>query len=72
MKKSLCKIFSLDRVGSGADIDSMIWNFTEVILGAKAAAVPLVRPSCFCLALFPEIKSIIARKNGWRRVAKQS
>jgi hypothetical protein len=60
--------FSLDRVGSGADIDSMIWTFTEAILGAKAAAVP----NCFCLALFPQMKSIIARKNSWRRVAKQS
>jgi hypothetical protein len=54
--------FSLDRVESGADVDSMIQTFTEVILGARAAAVPLVCPSRFCLALFPQIKSIIAQK----------
>jgi hypothetical protein len=45
--------FSLDRVESGADVDSMIRTFTEVILGARAVAVPLVRPSRFCLVLSP-------------------
>jgi hypothetical protein len=54
--------FSLDIVG--ADVDSMIRTFTETILGARAAAVPLVRPSSFCLPLSPQIKSIIAQKNG--------
>jgi hypothetical protein len=53
---------SLDRVGSGADVASMIRTFTEFILEMRAAAIPLVR------ALFSQIKSIIARKNGWRRV----
>jgi hypothetical protein len=64
--------FSLDRVESGADVHSMIRTFTEAILEATAAAVPLVRPSCFCLALSPLIKSIIARKNGLRRVWQNS
>jgi hypothetical protein len=57
--------FSLDRVGYGADVDSMIRTFTEAILEARAAAVPLVCPSRFCLALSPQIKSIIAQKKKW-------
>jgi hypothetical protein len=64
--------FSLDRVGSGTNVDSMIRTFTEAILGAKAAAVPLIRPSRFCLALSPQIKSFIAQKNGWWRVWQNS
>jgi hypothetical protein len=37
--------FSLDIVESWADVDSMIWSFTE----ARAVAVPLVCPSRFVL-----------------------
>jgi hypothetical protein len=54
--------FSLDRVASGAVVDSMIWTFTGVILEARAVAVPLVSPRRFCLALSPQIKSIKAQK----------
>jgi hypothetical protein len=39
-----------------------------VIFEARAAAVPLVRPIRFCIALSPQIKSIIAQKNSWRRM----
>jgi hypothetical protein len=42
-------------VGSGADVDSMVWTNNEGILRARAAAVLLVRPSRFCLALSPPI-----------------
>jgi hypothetical protein len=54
--------FSLERVESGADVDTMIRTFTDVIFEARAAMVPLFRPSHFCLALSPQIKSIIAPK----------
>jgi hypothetical protein len=54
--------FSLDRVESSADVDTMIRTFTEAIFEARAAAVPLVRLSRFCLALSPKIKSLIAQK----------
>jgi hypothetical protein len=40
----------------------MIRTFTGVILEARAAAVPLVSPNRFCLALSPQIKSIKAQK----------
>jgi hypothetical protein len=43
-----------------------------VISGARAAAVLLVRPSRFWIALSPQIKSIIAQNNGWRRVWQNS
>jgi hypothetical protein len=49
--------FSLDRAGSEADVDSMIRTFTEAILEARAAAVPLV---------------FLPAKNGWRRVWQNS
>jgi hypothetical protein len=45
--------FSLD-----TEIDTLIRTFTE----AGTAAVPLVRQSRFCLAISPQIKSIIAQK----------
>jgi hypothetical protein len=48
--------FSLDRVGSGADVDSMLRTVTEAVLEARGAAAPLVRSSRFCLAPFPQIK----------------
>jgi hypothetical protein len=60
--------FSLDRADSGADVDIMISAFTE----ATAAAVPFVPPRRFCLALSPQIKSIIAPKNGWQRLWQNS
>jgi hypothetical protein len=53
---------SLDRVGSGADVDSMNRTFTEAILETRAAAAPLVYPNRFCLALSSQIKSIKAQK----------
>jgi hypothetical protein len=50
--------FSLDIVESGADVDTMIRTSTETIFEARAAPIPFVRPSCFCLALSPQIKSM--------------
>jgi hypothetical protein len=50
----------------------MIQTFIEAILEAKAAAVPIVRPNRFCLALSPQIKSMTAPKNGWWRVWQNS
>jgi hypothetical protein len=55
-----------------ADVASMIWTFTEAILETRAAAVLFVRPSRFYLTLFPQIKSIIAQRNGWWRVWQNS
>jgi hypothetical protein len=49
--------FSIDRVESGADVDTMIQTFTEAIFKARAAAVPLVCPSRFYLTLSPQIKT---------------
>jgi hypothetical protein len=50
--------FLLDRVESGADVDTMIRTFTEAIFEARAAPILFVRPSCFCLVLSPQIKSM--------------
>jgi hypothetical protein len=54
--------FSIDRVESGADVDTMIRTFTEVIFKTRAAAVPLVCASRFCFTLSSQIKTIIAQK----------
>jgi hypothetical protein len=59
--------FSLDSVESRADIDSMVQTFTEAILEARSSAIPLIRPHRHQIALTPQIKSVIAQKNGRRR-----
>jgi hypothetical protein len=56
--------FSLDRVESETDVDSMVQTFTEAILRAKLTAVPLI----LLIFLTPQIKSIIAQKNERRRI----
>jgi hypothetical protein len=52
-------------------VESMVRTFTEAIFGATSTAVPLVRPNRCHLALHPQIRSIIAQKNGccraWQR-----
>jgi hypothetical protein len=59
--------FSLDRVESKAHVDTMVPTFTEPILGVRLTAAPLIRPNRYHLTLTPQIKSIIAQKNGRRR-----
>jgi hypothetical protein len=59
--------FSLDKVGSEADVNSMVRTFTEAILGARSTAVLLVRPNRYHLTLTPQIRSIIPQKNERRR-----
>jgi hypothetical protein len=56
--------FSLDRVGSEADVDSMIQTFTQILLKARSITVPLVRPYRFKLTLTPRINFLLTRKNG--------
>jgi hypothetical protein len=60
--------FSLNRVESGADVDFMILTFTEAVLEARPAAVPLVCLNRFCFAFSPQKKAVIAQKIGWRRM----
>jgi hypothetical protein len=62
--------FSLDRVESEADVDSMVQTFTEAILGARSIALPLIRPNRYHLTLTPQTKSIIAQnrcRRAWQR-----
>jgi hypothetical protein len=59
--------FSLDSVESRADVDSMVQTFIEAILEARSSAIPLIRPHRHHIALTPQIKSVIAQKNGRRR-----
>jgi len=50
----------------------MVDKFTELILEARHACVPLTRPFRFSLPLTPEIKSTIAYKNSLRRIVQNS
>jgi hypothetical protein len=59
--------FSLDRIQSNNDIDLMVQNFTNCLLEARNATVPLVQPNRFNLTLTPEIKALIGQKNTLRR-----
>jgi hypothetical protein len=59
--------FSLDSVESEADVNSMVQTFTEAILEARSSAIPLIRPNRHHITLTPQIKSVIAQKNGRRR-----
>jgi hypothetical protein len=48
----------------------MIQTFTNLILEARSAAIPLARPFRYSMPLTPEIKETIAYKNSLRRVAQ--
>jgi hypothetical protein len=64
--------FSLDCIEREFDVDSMIQNFTEVILEARSLSVPLVRPNCHSLTLTLELKFIISRKNDLQGIAQNT
>jgi hypothetical protein len=64
--------FSLDRIESVTQIDTMINTITTALLEARTAAVPKVRPFRYSLVLTPEVKSLITLKNTQRRIAQRS
>jgi hypothetical protein len=64
--------FSLDRIMSQADFDSMVQTFNKLILEVGVAAILFVRPNRFCHALSLQINSIIAQKNNRLRVWQNS
>jgi Endonuclease-reverse transcriptase len=54
--------FSLERIQTASQIDSMIESFTTALLEARTTAVPKTVPFRYSLVLTPEIKALIAKK----------
>jgi hypothetical protein len=64
--------FSLERIQTASQIDSMEESFTTALLEARTTAVPKTVPFRYSLVLTPGIKALIARKNTLRRIAQRT
>jgi hypothetical protein len=64
--------FSLERIQTATQIDSIVESFTTALLEAWTIAVLKTVPFWYSLVLTPEIEALIARKNTLRQIAQRT